>query len=87
MNFNLPAGVATTVISLFWLATALVHIVFAIGVFKDAEKLVANNRETQFVPSFVWSMATLVGGVFVAGIYWAMHHSSLVAVRPAEPKE
>lgn len=82
MNFNLPPTIALLVVSVFWLVTALVHIVFAIAVFKDAEKLEASGA-THFVPGMIWGIATLIGGVVTVGIYWVIHHSSL---RSGEPK-
>jgi hypothetical protein len=59
-------------------AMAIVHIVFALGVFIDAARL--NNefgRATKIVPGPMWAFATLVGGVFVAAAYWLIHHSTL----------
>ncbi len=59
-------------------ATALVHIVFAVGVFLDATRM--NNefeRATKIVPGPMWAFATLIGGVFVAAAYWLIHHSTL----------
>ena len=58
----------------FWvlLVTAAVHISFAVGVFSDA-----TARRTQFVGPVIWSLATLIGGPFVAVAYWVIHLSSL----------
>lgn len=83
MNFNLPPQIALLVVTVVWLATALIHIAFAIGVFKAAEKL-EEGGDTHFVPPMIWALATLIGGVVTAGIYWALHHSTLC---PAKPKE
>ena len=54
----------------------IVHIIFAWVVYKDADKF-ADRRSTIFVGPEMWFLATLVGGVITAGIYWAMHHSRL----------
>ena len=56
--------------------TAVVHIAFAIALFRDATYLRA-PRKPIFVGRIIWFLATLVGGVFVAAIYWVMHHSRL----------
>ncbi len=57
----------------FWILTAIVHLTFAAAVFKDAQRI----RNRLFVLPGVWYIATLLGGVFVAAVYWVMHHSSL----------
>ena len=66
--------------------TAVVHIAFAIALFRDATNLPA-DRKPIFVGRIIWFLATLVGGVFVAAIYWVMHHSRLNQSVPVTPPE
>ena len=62
----------------YWLAVAIVHVFFAIAVFRDAQRQQSPvGRGTILVVPGLWSLATLVGGVVVAGIYWLIHHSTL----------
>lgn len=80
-------------INLFWsvgvaILTVLVHIVFAVAIYRDATRL---NREQALVIAGVgpaiWCVATLVGGVITAAIYWAMHHSRLNPTIPTSATE
>lgn len=58
--------------------TAFVHIAFSVGVYGDAIKQQEQKPlGTAFVGPFFWAIAVLLGGVFVAGVYWLLHHSSL----------
>jgi hypothetical protein len=57
---------------------ALVHLIFAGAVAKDAGRLVKDGRPTYLVSPMTWAFATLVGGVFVAAVYWFMHHLNLM---------
>ena len=65
---------------------AIVHIAFAIVVFRDAIYL-RDPRKPIFVGRIIWFLATLIGGVFVAGSYWIMHHSRLNQSVPVTPSE
>ena len=70
-------------IGLTWLLTAVVHIGFAFAVLSDAGTLSGQNgRRSVLVGTELWALATLLGGVFVAALYWLLHHSSL---RPQTP--
>ena len=53
---------------------AIIHIIFAGAVAKDAARLREKGFSTQMVSPMTWSVATLLGGVMVAAVYWAMHH-------------
>ena len=64
----------------------IVHIAFAVAVFRDATYL-PSRRKPIFVGRIIWFLATLIGGVFVVGIYWVMHHSRLNQSVPAPPPE
>ena len=71
-------------IYIYWFAIIVVHICFAVAVFRDAENLESvPARKLWFVNSGIWALATLVGGIFTAGIYWVIHHSTLRS--PVEP--
>lgn len=72
--------------------TAVVHIAFAIALFRDATYLrdprnLRAPRKPIFVGRIIWFLATLIGGVFVAAIYWVMHHSRLNQSIPVTPPE
>ena len=54
----------------------LVHIVFAIAIYRDAVHL-DRTRTLIIAGPAIWGIATLFGGVVTAAIYWAMHHSRL----------
>ena len=81
--WNLPIGWIAMCASIIMFVA---NIGFALGVLLDAIRLPA-SRKPIFVGSILWFLATLVGGVFVAGIYWIMHHSQLNQSLPAPPPE
>ncbi len=77
MNFNFPGtalegGPFGLVALAYFVAVAVVHIVFAMGVSSDARQI-----EPKFASSSTWALATLLGGVFVAAAYWVIHRSTL----------
>lgn len=55
----------------------VVNILFAIGVYRSARTDEENRSGPVLVGVFGWTLATLLGGPFVAGLYWAMNHSTL----------
>ena len=86
MNFNITnfdnglLGALGSVTVLWGVVVAvlgiLVHIVFAIAVYRDAVHL-DRTRTLIIAGPAIWGIATLFGGVVTAAIYWAMHHSRL----------
>ncbi len=62
---------------LMLLINALVHVVFAGAVAKDAGAITELGKQPALVSSWWWAFATLIGGVVVAAIYWFIHHSTL----------
>ena len=68
-----PAALALLVMVL----TFIVHVCFATAVVQDIRRGRQEGRNPWLVGTEIWALATLLGGVFVVGIYWLMHHSSL----------
>ena len=64
----------------------IVHISFAIAVFRDATSLPASRKPISVSP-IIWFLAILLGGIFVTTLYWIMHHSRLNQSAPATPPE
>ena len=81
--WGIPVGTLAICVSVI---TLIVHIAFAVAVFRDAARLPA-SRKPIFVGRIIWLLVTLIGGVFVAGIYWTMHHSRLNESVPVTPAE
>lgn len=72
-------------VALGGLLTLIVHVGFACAVYADSGTMWRLLRRNTFLVSGVlWALATLLGGVFVAAIYWVIHHSTL---RPAQPTD
>lgn len=79
-------GVGVVWVFAFWILTALIHISFAFAVLNDAQMLWRHlRRHTFFVGGGLWALATLLGGVFVAAVYWLIHHSTLRPQQPPAP--
>ena len=64
----------------------VVHISFAVAVFRDATSLPASRKPISVSPT-IWLLATLLGGIFVVTLYWIMHHSRLNQSVAATPPE
>ncbi|QIF02625.1 hypothetical protein [Roseimicrobium sp. ORNL1] len=80
---SLPGTLGFIIFLVVFLVTVVVHVCFALAVWVDAGLMEQHQRRSTFlVGGGLWALATLLGGVFVAGIYWAIHHSTL---RPQHP--
>jgi len=66
----------------FWVATIVVHLIFAFAVDNDANRIKRTGGETILVGRFAWALATLLAGPLVAAAYWIMHHSALAIAMP-----
>ena len=64
----------------------VVHIRFAVAIFRDATNLPASRKPISVSPT-IWLLATLLGGIFVVTLYWIMHHSRLNQSISATPTE
>jgi len=79
MNFFMQ-GFSNTIQSIqlmILIISAIVHLIFAGAVAKDAGKITKAGGQTYLVSPMTWAFATLVGGVIIAAIYWFMHHLHL----------
>lgn len=61
---------------LIMLINGILHIVFAGAVARDAGNLYRLGQKPVLVSAATWAFATLIGGVFIATIYWLLHHST-----------
>lgn len=57
--------------------SAILHILFAGAVAKDAGDLNKRGLKTHLVSGATWAFAVLVGGPLIAVGYWFMHHLKL----------
>ncbi|WP_419419126.1 hypothetical protein ACNVED_11305 [Legionella sp. D16C41] len=62
---------------LLLLINALLHVLFAGAVARDAGSLNKTGQRLALVSAPSWAFATLIGGVITAAIYWFIHHSTL----------
>ena len=80
MKFDVPMnlGGPLHLFGLLYLALfVVVHVGFAISVARDAGQLQRQQSGPLIAGPLLWTLATLLGGVFVAGLYWAVNHSAL----------
>lgn len=77
-NISMTVGPTGGLLAFVWLVfTIIVHVLFALGVYKFAKQGDGSSRQTWLVGPFVWSLTTLVLGPFFAAVYWLVHHSSM----------
>ncbi|HBI22210.1 MAG TPA: hypothetical protein DDY37_06475 [Legionella sp.] len=62
---------------LIMLVNAVLHLIFAGAVARDAGQLYKLGGRPALVSGPTWAFATLIGGVLTATIYWFIHHSTL----------
>ncbi len=65
-----------------FLLTAIVHVMFAAGVWSAT-----HARQTELVSSFFWIVGTLLGGPLVAAAYWVVHMSSIARPEVGGPHQ
>ena len=60
----------------FWGVSAVLHFLFASGIAQDVGRRRQVDQTLFLVAGSTWTFATLLGGVWVVGIYWLIHYSA-----------
>ena len=71
------ASVAPFAFALLWVAAAVVHVAFAVAVFRHASARRAEGGRHVFVGPELWTLAALVSGPVAVVSYWLLHCSRL----------
>ena len=71
------AFVAPFAFALFWVAAAVVHVAFAVAVFRPASTRRVEGGSHVFVGPELWTLAALVSGPVAVVTYWLLHCSRL----------
>ena len=88
MNFGLGFGSLGILYVAYFVLIAFVHISFAVGVYLDTQYMIKTGGVPFLVSRVIWTLATLLGGIFAVLAYWLIHHSSLRSnLRPWMPRE
>ena len=77
MNIHLSGELAQLATIAYFFAVAIVHVGFAAAVSADAGRMRRKGSGPLIAGPLLWTLATLLGGVFVAGVYWLVNHSVL----------
>ncbi len=64
-------------VTMYYILMTIVHLAFAAAVAKEAGRLVHSRGATILVGPVMWSFATVIGGVWVAAVFWVLHHLPL----------
>ncbi|RYD83631.1 MAG: hypothetical protein EOP84_07615 [Verrucomicrobiaceae bacterium] len=86
-NIQVPfsSGVTFWFFGLFWVALALLHVLFMFSLWTDAERLRAQGRSTSVLTPFVWGFSALLLGMMAVALYWLVHYSRLGRQTAAGP--
>ncbi len=76
-NVTMSGSDLEGVIGTVMILTLVVHVWFAIFVRADAMEVEAEEGRRLFGAPSLWLLATLMGGLVTATIYWVMHRSPL----------
>ena len=71
---------------LIWINSFL-HLLFAGAVAKDCGKLSNRGLAPILVSPATWAFTALIGGVWAAGLYWFLHHSTLTYTSATKIKQ
>ena len=74
---------------LYYLAAVcvpLLHVLFAVAVWRDSRHWVRRGGRTVLLAGWVWTLATLVFGLLAVALYWVVHHSTLRVPVAAEDR-
>lgn len=83
--FNNVPGLAKLVPLLavvWWAILIIVHVSFAVAIFKNASALERQRGSSMLGAPIIWALAALMGGVLTVLAYWFIHHSSLNPQKP-----
>jgi hypothetical membrane protein len=84
MNYQ---HITDTLQNMFMLINGLLHLLFAGAVAKDCGKLCNRGLTPILVSPATWAFTALIGGVWAAGLYWLLHHSTLTYVSSGKTKQ
>jgi hypothetical protein len=80
MNLYLPpqiSGAFSLFTTAYFIGVVIVHVGFAAAVAADSGRLSRERTGPLIAGPLLWTLATLVGGVYVAAVYWFINHSTL----------